>query len=167
MRGTVVFIVLALFGAMSRADAQWLEAKSAHYSIFYQAGYEQDVAFTRTQLDRAEDLMKSKYGVTPGRYYMSLYLYPTATQTADVNRAQNRCCRRGEAGIQAGTIDYLAPSAPAWKAPNLKTSLGLPKDEDFHAKVMMSEYIPIGHYAVVGAGTPRVRRYFSHDRHQP
>ena len=146
---------------MSRADAQWLEAKSAHYSIFYQAGYEQDVAFTRTRLDRAEDLMKSKYGVSPSAYYISFSLHPAPTQTADVNRAQNRCCTRRDAGIQTGTIDYLAPSAPAWNVANLKTSLGLPKDDSFHAKVMMSEYIPIGHYAVQDARTSGGWWYYS------
>jgi hypothetical protein len=161
MRCSAVFIALALFGATSSADAQWLEAKGAHYSIFYQAGYEQDVAFTRTQLDQAEALMKSKYGVSPSAYHISFYLHPAPTQTADVNRAQNRCCTRRDAGIQTGTIDYLAPSSPAWNAPHLKTSLGLPKDDDFHAKVMMSEYIPIGHYAVQDARTSGGWRYYS------
>jgi hypothetical protein len=36
-----------------------------------------------------------------------------------------------------------------WKERPLLSSLGLPKDGlDYHAKVLMSEYIPIGHYAV-------------------
>ena len=54
--------------------AQWIEAKSANYSIYYQSGYERDVEFTRTWLSRAEDLLVSKYGVPFSGFYISFYL---------------------------------------------------------------------------------------------
>ena len=42
------------------------------------------------------------------------------------------------------------------------SSLGLPKDgEDYHAKVLMSEYIPIGHYAVQDSRPAGGWRYYS------
>ena len=52
-------------------NAQWIEAKSTNYSIFYQSGYERDVEFTRTWLNRAEDLLKSKYGVAFAGFHIS------------------------------------------------------------------------------------------------
>jgi hypothetical protein len=42
----------------SRADASWLESKSAHYAVFHQSGYEQDVACTRKWLVETERLMQ-------------------------------------------------------------------------------------------------------------
>jgi hypothetical protein len=35
--------------------AQWLESKGAHYTVFYQAGFEDDAAFTRKWLDATEE----------------------------------------------------------------------------------------------------------------
>ena len=59
----------------------------------------------------------------------------------------------------------LAPSAPVWREADLKSSLGLPKaGEDYHAKVMMSEYISIGHYAVQDSRPAGAWRY--HDAPQ-
>src|SRR2546427_8147876 len=144
----LVFAWLLFTATPSRVDAQWMEAKSEHYSIFYRSGYERDVEFTRAWLNRAEQLMKEKYSVTPEHYYMSVYLLPAPTGDIDtVQSGRNRCCTRGNVGINAGSIDLLAPSAPVWKEANLKSSLGLPKaDEDFHSKVILSEYIPIGYY---------------------
>ena len=55
-------------------------------------------------------------------------------------------------GRRVGTLRLLSRSAPVWKSGNFKSSLGLPKaGDDYHAKVLMSEYIPIGHYAVQDA----------------
>ena len=51
---------------------QWIESKAAHYTGFYEAGFEADVAFTRTWLDATERLMETKYGATPDRYHMSI-----------------------------------------------------------------------------------------------
>lgn len=129
--------------------AQWSESKSAHYTVFYQAGYEKDVTFTRTWLDRAEDLMKTKYGVSPDHYHISVYLLPAPAGDIDaVQSGRNQCCTRSSDRIKTGTIKLLTISAPVWKKSDLKSSLGLPKaGEDYHAKVLLSEYIPIGHYA--------------------
>lgn len=135
------------------AAAQWLEAKHAHYTIFYEAGYEKDVEFTRTWLDRTEQLMKDKYAVTPARYHISVYLLPAPAGGISADQSgQNQCCTPGTGTIRTGTIKLLPLSAPVWKDANLKSSLGLPKTgEDYHAKVIVSEYIPIGHYAVQDA----------------
>jgi hypothetical protein len=54
MRSVLVFGLLLFTAAPSRVEAQWIEAKSAHYSVFYQKGYEKDVEFTRMWLNRAE-----------------------------------------------------------------------------------------------------------------
>jgi hypothetical protein len=140
--------IILFFAATGLVEAQWIEAKSASYSIFYQSGYEKDVKFTRTWLDRAEDLLKNKYGVPFSGFYISLYLYPAPMKYADVGLANLRCCSTGGNGVKTGTISYLAPSAPAWKVSPGMTSLGLPKNENYHAKVMLSEYITVGHYVV-------------------
>lgn len=135
--------------ALSRSDKWWLEAKSAHYTIFYKINYERDVEFARTWMDRTEQLMKTKYRVTPGHYHMSLYLLdaPAGDINTDVS-GQNECCKQMSSGFETGTIKLLTISAPDWKSSNLKSSLGLLKaGEDYHAKVLVSEYIPIGHKA--------------------
>jgi hypothetical protein len=132
-----------------RAFAQWIEFKSAHYTVFYQAGYEKDAEFARKWMDSAEKLMKVKYGVTLDHYRTSVYLYPAPADEIDVNQSgYNSCCGMTESGIRTGAIALLTISAAAWRA-NLKSSLGLPKGgEDYHAKVLMSEYIPVGYDAV-------------------
>src|SRR5262249_39587678 len=107
------------------ANAQWLEAKGAHYLIFYKAGSEPDVAFTRKWLDRAEQLMKTKYGVSPDHYSMSVYLYPAPADEIDINRSGHITCCTESKGVSTGTIKLLALSAPVWQSGNLKSSLGL------------------------------------------
>jgi hypothetical protein len=92
--------------------------------------------------------LKSKYGVAFAGFHISFYLYPTPTKSANVGQANLQCCAKSADGIKTGTISYLAPSAPAWKTSLGLTSLKLPKDENYHAKVMMSEYITVGHYVV-------------------
>jgi hypothetical protein len=149
-RPWTTFVVVGLcVGAPAGAYAQWQESKSAHYTVFYQPGYESDVAFTRKWLDATERLMKTKYGVTADRYYMSVYLLPAPADDIDVTQSgQNRCCTATTAGLRAGTIRLLTRSAPIWQTGKLNSSLGLPKTgDDYHAKVLVSEYIPIGHYA--------------------
>jgi hypothetical protein len=126
----------------------WIENRSKSYTVFYKSGYERDATFAQHWLHQAEVLMKQKYGVTPDGYHIDLYLYPTTTDKANVGMARNECCDEGKGGIKTGTIYYLAPSAPPWKSTLHTSSLGLPFDENFHAKVLMSEYIPIGHWAV-------------------
>ena len=46
-RSPAAFIFLALFlgTAPSRVDGQWLESKGAHYTVFYQAGFEMVLLF--------------------------------------------------------------------------------------------------------------------------
>jgi len=147
---------------LTLSGAQWIETKRPHYSIFAQPGYEADVELARTWMDRAETLMKSKYGVVPDRYRISLYLHPAPTGSANVGLAVNRCCTPDASGLKTGTIDYLAPSAPAMRAAaNALSSLGMPKnDPSYHAKVIVSEYIPIGHYAVQDSRPSGGWRYY-------
>jgi pimeloyl-ACP methyl ester carboxylesterase len=148
MRKVLVAAVALLLGIAAQAPGRWLSALGAHYSVFYQPGFEGDVPFTRRWLDVTEQLMKSKYAVTPDRYNMSVYLLPAPAGDIDTNTSgQNQCCTN-----RTGTIRLLSLSAPVWKTSNLKSSLGLPKSgEDYHAKVIVSEYIPIGHLAAQDA----------------
>jgi hypothetical protein len=128
---TPVFLLLLLGGVPSRADAQWLEAKTAHYPVLYQAGYEKDAEFTRKWLDATQELMKVKYGSTPDRYYMSIYLLSTPTGDIDTAQSgQNQCCTPTITGEGTGTIRLLTRSAPVWKSADLTSSLGLPKTGD-------------------------------------
>jgi hypothetical protein len=139
--------ILLLLTVTAFAQAPWSEAKSTNYSVFYQLGYENDAKFTQTILDQAESLVKSKYGVPFSGFRIAVYLYPAPTQSAGTGLANLQCCSKGPDGIKTGTISYLAPSAPAWKDAS-NTSLGLPKDANYHAKVLMSEYMTVGHYVV-------------------
>lgn len=161
---SATFVALGLcVGAPIGADAQWLESKSSGYTIFYQAGYESDVAFTRQWLDATERLMETKYRVTADRYYMSVYLLPGPTGDIDVTQSgQNQCCTATSAGLRTGTIRLLARSAPIWQGAQLKSSLGLPKaGDDYHAKVLVSEYIPVGHYAAQDERSSGGWQYYS------
>lgn len=126
----------------------WLEARSTNYTIFYQSGFERDVEFARVWMDRAEQLMRSKYGVSAGRYALALYLHPAPATGAGVGTATLNCCTQQSDGRLAGSIQYLTPSAPAWQTTQATTSLGLPFDENYHAKVLLHEYITLGHLAV-------------------
>lgn len=94
--------------------------------------------------------MATKYHVVPDRYHISVYLLQRPENDIDTTQSgQNRCCATDGQGRKTGTIFLLGPSAAVWKERPLLSSLGLPKDGvDYHAKVLMSEYIPIGHYAV-------------------
>ena len=146
---TLVVIVLLIAAVSASAQSQWLESKSAHYTVFYQAGFESDSAIIRTWLDQIEKFMKSKYKVTPDHYHISIYLLPAPEGRISINESgQNQCCTRDPNGMKTGTIRLLTMSAPVWKDSNLKSSLGLLKSsEDYHYKVLMAEYIPIAHYA--------------------
>jgi hypothetical protein len=141
-------VLILLEQAASFAQTQWTEVSSSNYSIFYQPGYEKDGEFTRTWLTRAEELLKSKYGVPYHGFNVSVYLYPAPTERANVGLANLQCCTSSTDGIRKGTISYLSPPAAEWRNARGATSLGLPKDENYHAKVIMSEYITVGHYVV-------------------
>lgn len=120
------------------------------YTILTRDGSDADVAFARRWLDAAEQLMATKYHVTPDRYRVSVnLLYQPENDIDTTQSGQNRCCATDSQGRKLATIFLLGPSAPIWKERPLLSSLGLPKDgEDYHAKVLLSEYIPIGHSAV-------------------
>jgi hypothetical protein len=94
--------------------------------------------------------MATKYHAEPDRYHVSVnLLYQPENDIDTTQSGQNRCCATDSQGRKTAQIFLLGPSAPIWKERPLVSSLGLPKDgEDYHAKVLMSEYIPIGHYAV-------------------
>jgi pimeloyl-ACP methyl ester carboxylesterase len=157
MRKVLAAAAALMLGVAAQAPERWLDVRAAHYGVFYKPGYDSDVPFTRRWLDASEELMKSKYGVTPDRYFMSVYLLPAPAGDIDTNvSGQNQCCTN-----RTGTIRLLARSAPVWKTSNLRSSLGLPKSgEDFHAKVIVSEYIPIGHYAVQDSRPAGGWRYY-------
>jgi hypothetical protein len=123
---------------------------STYYRILAREGAEADIAFARRWMDAAERLMQTKYHVVPDRYRISVALLARPENDIDTNvSGQNRCCAVDSEGRKTGTIFLLGPSAPIWKDRPLISSLGLPKEgEDYHAKVLMSEYIPIGHQAV-------------------
>ena len=153
-------LLLAL--SASRADGQWLESKGGHYSVFYQNGFERDTLFARTWADRAEQVMRDKYHVTLDGYHLSIYLHAAPEDGIDVNTARNRCCAPSPNGDSTARIDMLTPSAPAMLAANAISSLGLPKNsESYQAKILMSEYIPLGHFAVQNRRASGGWRYYS------
>jgi len=127
--------------------AQFNEFKTANYSVFYQPGYEKDLEFVRDWLDRAEALLKQKYGAPFTGYHIDIYLYPEPKPGANTGAANLKCCS-GISAPKTGVISFLAPSAPIWKDFHGLTSLRLPKDENYQVKVLMSEYITVGHYIV-------------------
>jgi hypothetical protein len=153
MRGIAVFGGLLLSALGQATVPAWLSVPRQTYKLYYQAGYEADRDFAQTWLDRTDTLMRSKYGVTDTGHEVSFYLYTTPNTRADVGLAQI------ETTNNIVTIHYLAPSAPPWKATTRTTSLGFPYDENFHAKVIISEYIPLAHRAVQATRTGGWRYY--------
>ena len=151
VRGALL-IGLCAFARPIHGQVQWIESKAPNYTVFYQAGFESDLAFTRRWMDNAERVMKEKYGVTAQGYLMSVYLYPEPADDITLTQSGQNVCCTSRNGRGVGTLKLLARSAAVWKSGNFKSSLGLPKEgDDYHAKVLMSEYIPIGHYAVQDA----------------
>jgi hypothetical protein len=64
--------------------------------------------------------------------------------------------------MRTGTIRLLTRSASIWKSNNLTSSLELAKaGDDYHAKVLVSEYVPIGHYAVQDSRASGGWQYYS------
>src|SRR3954470_15572387 len=120
MRGIAVIGALLLASLGQPAEPDWLQAQHPGYTIYYQSGYEADRDFSAMWLDRAEALMRSKYGVTSTGHLVSFYLYPVPNEHAGIGHAQ------GESTDTLATIHYLSPSAPPWKATRNTTSLRLP-----------------------------------------
>lgn len=139
--------------ATSRAmdTPNWLEARSVNYTIFYQTGFERDAGFARLWMDRAEELMRSKYGVSASGYFTSLYLHPASTNGATVTTTTLNCCTQQPSGKLAATIQHLAPSSADWQTMPFNHPLGLTVDDSYHALVLMHEYITIGHLAAQGS----------------
>lgn len=156
---------LAICVALSLTVASQAPAdlETAHYDIFAREGAEADLAFVRRWMDTAEQVMASKYHVVPNRYRMAVHVLSRPENDINATQSgQNQCCSTDDRGQRTGTIFLLGPSAPLWKERPLVSSLGLPKvGEDYHAKVLMSEYIPIGHYAVQDGRSAGGWRYYS------
>ncbi|HEY4099722.1 MAG TPA: hypothetical protein VGM20_02470 [Gemmatimonadales bacterium] len=145
-------IVAAIAGLIaldaSTAAGQWIEVRRSHYSVFYQPDVARDTAMIIRWADSSIALMHSKYGVTPDRYRLGIYLYPSPAAGVTVDDARIHCCS-DSAGVDTGRIELLAPSAPAMQQSTAVSSLGVRKNsESYVAKILMSEYIPIGHYEV-------------------
>jgi hypothetical protein len=157
--------VLAAFVALSlTATLQGQQAlTTTHYTVFTRDGADADLGFVRRWMDAAEKVMTTKYHVVPDGYHMSVNLLYRPENDIDTTQSgQNRCCTTDDKGRKTGTIFLLGPSAPIWKERPLLSSLGLPKDgEDYHAKVLMSEYIPVGHYAVQDSRPTGGWQYYS------
>ncbi len=148
-RTLIVAILTLVVTRSARSQVPWIEARFAHYSIFYQPGFESDVRSVQGWADAAERLMQEKYGVQPRHYRMGIYLFPVPTVDIDVSHARNVCCTPGAGSDSIGRIEMLAPCSRAMRATVELSSLRIPKnDSSYHAKVLMSEYIPIGHYEV-------------------
>jgi hypothetical protein len=142
----------AAAGAPAGPAEEWIEAHRSHYTLFSRPGYEKDAEFARALLDSGDALMQKKYGVTLAGYHIDVHLYPDSDERASVSQASLRCCSKN-GGLKTGSIAFLSPSAPVWKTYRGMTSLNLPKDENYQAKVLMSEYITVGHYAVQDSRT--------------
>ena len=100
--------------------------------------------------------------MSPDGYDISVYLLPSPADGIDVVQSgQNQCCGSTPGGVRTGTIRLLTRSAAVWQDSALVSSLGLLKSgDDYHAKVLVSEYIPIGHYAVQDARQGGGWRYY-------
>jgi hypothetical protein len=132
----------------SSAVGQWIEARHPHYSVFYQPSFAADTAMIVRWADSSIALMRSKYDVTPDHYRLGIYLYPSSAPGVTVDDAHIHCCS-DSAGVDTGRIELLAPSAPAMQQSTAVSSLGVRKNtESYVAKILMSEYLPIGHYEV-------------------
>src|SRR5262249_26833502 len=71
-----------------RAHAQWIEIKSAHYTVFYQAGFEKDAEFTIGHY-AAQDSRASggwKYYSAPEWFVQGLQEYDGIFHTTENNR---------------------------------------------------------------------------------
>lgn len=162
LRGACVLAALApLSGTASSQEQRSFSAP--HYTVVMRDGSDADLTFVRRWLDAAEQLMATKYHVVPDRYHTTVNVLHRPENDIDTTQSgQNRCCATDIQGRKTGTIFLLGPTAPIWKETPLVSSLGLPKDgEDYHAKVLMSEYIPIGHYAVQDSRASGGWRYYS------
>lgn len=65
----------AAYPAGGQAPAgPWLKTARGHHVVFYQAGFESDTTFAHKWADRADQLMRTKYGVTPDHYRLEILM---------------------------------------------------------------------------------------------
>ena len=129
--------------------AQREPADEGYYAITSPRDYDADAAFVRHWLDETLRVMQAKYGVRPVDYFITVRLLAEPSADIDVVRSGSfRCCATSGSGKRTGIISLLTRSAPVWNADEVKSSLGLSKKgDDYHAKVIVAEYIPVGHLA--------------------
>ena len=157
-RYRVVLLSAWLSTANTLAQQPWLTEDNGQYTIYYVREYEQDVEFVRGWMDHTESLMLSKYDLQRTGFHISIYLHPAPTNRAGVGLATLLCCSSG-----TGQIHYMTPSAPAWEEAQKRgttTSLGEPFDDDYHAAVLIHEYITVG-YQRISDDKSRGFRYYS------
>lgn len=143
-----ITIAWILIGAMvaPAAGQDWLEARTDTYSVFYMAGFESDVELAKTWMNQAEQASFDKYGVRFAKYKIALYLHPAPTPAAGAGSARLTCCTT-QSGTSRGTIDFLTPSHQGWRQGRDPVT-GLAYDGYYQARLMMHEYMTVGHYAV-------------------
>ena len=182
--GPLLVGVLAIGGVTPRAQDAWIVFKSALLGLL-SSGFREGSRLR-------EDMGRSSRGADERQLRSGARTSPDVDLLAP---GADECGRRGHRtqwcrtsaadGLKTGTIDLLAPSASVWKTFNALSSLGMPKnDENYHAKVLMSEYIPIGHWEaqdtrpagrmavlqgseLVRPGSAGVRRDLPHDADEP
>lgn len=129
--------------AQTPTPPDWAQTSTPTFTVFYSPGFGGDRDFAIKWLTHAEGVMKGKYRITNTGFKVSIYLYPTPNEKADVGHAQI------DTSNSIATIHYLSPSASSWtSSPKKFASLGVPYDDNHHAKVLVSEYIPLAHVAV-------------------
>jgi hypothetical protein len=143
-RRTRSVIVASLLIGCPTVWAASLQLQSGALTVIYESGYEADAAFAQEWWGAANRLADAKYHVQISGYVVTVAMHSEPTPEADTSRALVRCCTALTNGTRAAAIEYLSPSAPAWKVGNLRSSLGSAKiSGDYHAKVLMSEYAPL------------------------
>lgn len=161
MTRSIAFMCMLLGTAVSPAAGQdWLEARTDTYSVFYKPGFEADVETAKAWMSRAEQATFDIYGVNFSAFKIALYLHPVPVPGNNVNvgTARLTCCNSsgdgpGSLKIYRGTIDYLAPSYAGW-AQGKDPVTGLAMDAYYQKKLMMHEYMTVGHYAALVSRGP-------------
>ena len=143
----IVFVLLAVPASSawaaceewSRTSIQWRASTNPHYTICYTSASSVDVNFVRRYLNKTVRLARDKYEFTRMGRAVNVFLFPAPSTYARVGTATNLCCfRRG--GVAWAEIHYLAPSAREWHRYPTLGGLQYPHS-DFHAKVLMHEYL--------------------------
>ena len=152
-RVLLAIVLLASFAGQAAAfcdevpDGPWLTAASTNYDIHYTAGYEDDIPIAREWMNRAEEIMARKYGITNHGYDVDVYWHPESNEFA--SRSTSGICTRGSLdGTQwFGTIHVLALSSPDWEGRMTRGYL-----IHRYARILVHEYVTIGHKLVRNSG---------------